>query len=233
MECKADSKKNFVVLVTGMKLEAHIAKIFGRRFRAVVREGSEHEFWEKIQEAIKRGGAAIISYGIAGGLHPRLKSGDIIIGDSVVDNNITFETDLKWRNHLKKIITRSTIGKVIGVDRPVTSSMEKNQLNAQYGGIIVDMESHIAARIAKVHGLPFVILRVIADHAKREVPEAARQALKQNGTISYRPIINSIKEDPKQMTTMYHLSVDFFRSLRSLFRCNWLLGKGFGFFDLQ
>ncbi|MFM7083848.1 MAG: phosphorylase [Hyphomicrobium sp.] len=232
MEYKFKKKSNFVILVTGMKIEARLAWLLGRRFRAIVREGSEYEFWEKIQEAIKQGGVGIISYGIAGGLHPLLKPGNIIIGDTVVDKNLTFETDLKWRNHLKKIITGSICGKVIGIDQPVTSFSEKNQLYSECGAIIVDMESHIAARIAKVHGLPCVILRVVADHAKREVPEAARQALKPNGTIDFRALIHAIAENPKQMPSVFHLALDFFKAVKSLLRCNRLLGKGFGFFDL-
>lgn len=232
MECKTKSKNDFVVLVTGMKLERYLARVLGRRFRSVVREGSEYEFWEKIQEAIQKGAAGIISYGLAGGLNPRLKSGDIIIGHTVFDKNIAYETDLKWRTLLKKTITGSILGNVIGVDEPVASLLEKNQLYSQSGGIIVDMESHIAARIAKVHGLPFVILRVIADHAGREVPEAALQGLNQNGTINISAILNSLVENPKQISTLFGLTLDFLRALKSLLRCNRLLGKGFGFFDL-
>ena len=49
------------------------------------------------------------------------------------------------------------------------------------GAAAADMESHVVARLAAELGLPFAVLRVIADPAEREVPPAALAGMRADG----------------------------------------------------
>ncbi len=53
------------------------------------------------------------------------------------------------------------------------------------GAIAVDMESHIAARVAAAHGLPFAILRVVSDRVDDEMPPAVLVSMGPKGTTAY------------------------------------------------
>ena len=50
------------------------------------------------------------------------------------------------------------------------------------GALAVDMESAVVARAADAAGIPFLVLRAIADPAVRELPSAALIPLAENGT---------------------------------------------------
>ena len=70
---------------------------------------------------------------------------------------------------------------VIGVDQLVASAEAKAALQAATGAIAIDMESHIAARVAARHGLPLAVLRVVSDTAADTLPPAFAVAMRRGG----------------------------------------------------
>jgi hypothetical protein len=78
------------------------------------------------------------------------------------------------------------------------------------------MESHIAARYAEQHGLPFAALRVISDPAHRALPEIAAAALKANGDVDVWKVMRGIARRPSQIRALVHSGRDFNRALRGL-----------------
>ena len=67
------------------------------------------------------------------------------------------------------------------------------------GAIAVDMESHIAARVAAAHGLPFLILRVISDRLDDELLPAVRVSMGPKGTTAYGRLAASLARHPAQI----------------------------------
>ena len=67
------------------------------------------------------------------------------------------------------------------------------------GALAVDMESQIAARIARRHELPFVALRAISDAATRGLPPAALVRLKPNGRVRLGGVLRSLMSEPFQI----------------------------------
>jgi nucleoside phosphorylase len=57
----------------------------------------------------------------------------------------------------------------------------KRALRAETGALAVDMESHVAARVAARRGLPFAVVRVISDSADEALPPAAQIGMKPDG----------------------------------------------------
>ncbi len=94
------------------------------------------------------------------------------------------------------------------------------------------MESHIVGRIAAESGLPFAILRVIADPAERQLPPAALVGMRSDGAIDFRAVLASLAASPSQLPALMRLTVDTARARATLLRCRDLLGPGLGFGDL-
>ncbi len=99
------------------------------------------------------------------------------------------------------------------------------------GAVAADMESHIVGRIAAESGLPFAILRVIADPAERQLPPAALVGMRNDGAIDFRAVLASLAANPGQLLALMRLAVDTARARATLLRCHNLLGPGLGFGD--
>src|SRR6202041_1415417 len=72
----------------------------------------------------------------------------------------------------------------------------------------VDLESGAVARAARAHGLPFAVLRAIADPATRTLPPAALVKLKPSGAIDLPRILRSVLANPAQIPALIGLARD-------------------------
>ncbi|MGE5260377.1 MAG: phosphorylase, partial [Actinomycetota bacterium] len=119
-----------------------------------------------------------------------------------------------------------------GVDQPLVATAEKLALHGRTQAVAADMESHIAAELASRHGLPFTVLRVIADPVERELPPAAIVGMRPDGEIDIAGVIASLAKKPTQLRALMGLAFDTRRAFAELLRCHDLLGSGLGFGDL-
>jgi adenosylhomocysteine nucleosidase len=94
------------------------------------------------------------------------------------------------------------------------------------------MESHIAAELAARHGLPFAVLRVIADPVERQLSPAALVGMRPDGEIDIAAVITSLARNPTQLRALMGLAFDTRRAFAELLRCQDLLGPRLGFGDL-
>src|SRR6516164_3488179 len=136
-----------VIAVTSLSLEARIA--LGPGVSVIC--GRASHIVSRLQAAIERGALGIISFGVAGGLAPDLATGDCVIGSGVLTEYERYPADRRWSRRLLESIPGSVYAEIAGVDAPITQSSEKVRLHARTGAKAVDMESHIAARIAARH----------------------------------------------------------------------------------
>ncbi|MDB5714901.1 MAG: phosphorylase, partial [Sphingomonadales bacterium] len=99
--------------------------------------------------------------------------------------------------------------------------------------LAVDTESHIAARVAARHGLPFAALRVISDAADEALPPAALVGMRADGSMALGPVLASLAKSPLQLPALIRTGISAGRAFRSLKRCHDVLGRlGIGQFDL-
>jgi adenosylhomocysteine nucleosidase len=222
---------NFVVAATGLLFEARIAEQ-SKGVRAVVSGGRAEALELRLLDAINAGGRAIISFGIAGGLKPGLKPGDVIVAARVQDGVQIHESDAAWRDRLKEHVPDAVLDKVVGCEAPVATVAGKRALFDRTNAAAADMESHIAARIAQAHGLPFAALRVVADSSNRDVPAAALVGMKEDGNADIVAVLKNLAQRPTQLPALILVATDTGKAKASLLRCLRLLGPGLGFFDL-
>ena len=148
-----------VVAVVGLQFEAKI--IAGPEVRALVL-GAQSTPLVAIILPTDRG---VISFGICGGLAPGLAPGACVIASYVSDGTRAWTTDKAWTKSLARSIPNAIVGPILGVDAPVLDVAAKSRLPATHGAVAVDMESHVAALAANVHGLPLAVVRAVADDA--------------------------------------------------------------------
>jgi len=171
----------------------------------------------------------VISFGVAGGLDPSLKPGDIVLATEVVAGDGRWLAGLSLNDEvianlaLKRRIVR---GGLAGAEEVVVQQARKAALWLQTGAAAVDMESHIAAAYAAGAGLPFAALRVISDSAHRSLPVLAKTAIRPDGKIDLRKILTGVVRNPSALSALVSTGIDFNRALRSLRGCrSFLLGS--------
>jgi hopanoid-associated phosphorylase len=184
-----------------------------------------------IEWAIAEGGRAIASFGMAGGLSEDLKPGACLIGSEVVDAGKVYRADPAWTAWLGRRLCPAALHRIAGVDRALSTPTEKRALNAAAGAVAVDMESHIVADLATRHGLPFAVIRVIADPLSRTLPSAALSGMRPDGTTDVGACLRLLVRNPAQVPALVGVALDAGRAMRQLLRCVQLLGPGLGFFD--
>ena len=187
----------FIIAVTGMLAEARIASR-DPCVRTIAGGGDCPYLAAAIERSIDSGTVGILSFGIAGGLSPDTKPGGTVIASGVVANNTVWNTDNDWSARLAGALPHAQRGLIAGSDSPVATVAAKSSLFTATGAIAIDMESHIAARIAAAHGLPFASLRVVADAATRELPPAALAGLSSGGAINLAGVLKSLARQPSQ-----------------------------------
>jgi hopanoid-associated phosphorylase len=221
-----------VIAVTGLTREANI--VAGSDVVTVCGGGNAALLREKLGRAINSETRGIISIGIAGALGPALRPGDYIVASQLIVGDEQFETDKDWTKRLRDLLPGSISGAVAAGDAIVSSASEKSALHRTTGAYAVDMESHVAARAARAHNLPFAILRVVSDAADHDLPQAVCVAMKPDGGINVGAVMGSLLANPLQLPALIATARDSQKAFASLLRCRDALGLllGFGGLDL-
>ena len=220
-----------ILIVTGLVQEARIAAGPGM---AVVCSASDPQQLRALLTVFDpttiRG---VISFGVAGGLDPSLKSGDVVVATEVMAGDTRWLAGLSLNEQQIAGIAlgrrRIVRGSLAGVEEVVVAQSCKEALRSVTGAAAVDMESHIAAAYASENDLPFAALRVISDPATRTLPALARSAIKPNGEIDLRKILGGLVRNPKSLHALVSTGIDFNRALKSLRGCRSFLLGGEGF----
>lgn len=212
-----------ILAATGLQRERRI--VSGPDIEAVA-GGGDHERLEVMLDAHAPAARGIISIGIAGGLAPGLCAGDWVLGESVVVDGQSTRTDPRWTERLAIRLPEAIPGLLLGVDAIVADVTQKAALHRATRALAVDMESHVAARVAARHRLPFAAVRVVCDPAHRALPPAARIGMKPDGGMDLPAVLRSLLAQPRQLPDLIVTAWEAERSFRSLLRGHRRLGPG-------
>jgi hypothetical protein len=205
----------------GLAFEARIAGGV-----TVINDGAETP--AMLRSVVLQGSRGIISFGLCGGLDPSLQW---IIASTVIFGDEIYQSDKRWSDRLIATIPGARYAMVAGVDSAITDFRERLRLHARTGAVVSDMESHIAARIAAEHELPFVACRVVINPAHRKLTSAALLRLRPGGVPDLRGIFRSVLARPSQLKHLMRLAVDASIALSELRQGRRLLGSQLGFPD--
>jgi hopanoid-associated phosphorylase len=212
--------------VTGLAAEAEIARQAG--LVAAAGAGTPDGTERAIRNLIEQGVPGLVSFGIAGGLAPSLGSGTLIAPAAVrgVDDEAHW-VDVEWHARLTRAAHAAgiplVVGGILGGEKIAASAAEKARLHYATHAIAVDLESHRVARAAERARIPFLVFRVIADAAHRDLPPAALVPLTRSGHPSIR-VLGSIVARPGQISALLTLAHETRAALQALERAAVSLG---------
>jgi len=158
------------------------------------------------------GARALVSAGICGGLDPALSPGAVILPTRVVSRHESDESwmvDAVWHAAVMSAAPegmRFRTGTLMGSDRAVSSIEGKQALAARTGAVAVDMESHAVARVARDAGVPFLVLRTVADTASDVLPPWLGGVLNRDGTPNAGIAVRRILAGPWRIGTLIGLA---------------------------
>ncbi|WP_374148121.1 phosphorylase [Sphingomonas sp. 28-63-12] len=179
-----------ILVACGLQREA---KIIGCKGVIAVAGGGDAGRLEAMLEAQAAGAIMIVSSGIAGALDPMLVVGDVVIDFKPLPS--------PEGEGLSRTFPHAHFGAIIGQDHIAVSIAEKAALAAS-GALAVDMESHIAARVAARHGLPFLAIRTISDTAHETLPPAALVGMNPDGSMALGKVLASLARRPGQLPAL-------------------------------
>ncbi len=210
-----------LIAVTGLKREARI--LAGPGVVAIAGGGDEARL-EAALNAIGPGAAGVISIGLGGALDPALRPGDWVVATEVIVAEARLATDPAWTDRLIARLPSVRSGPIAGSSVMLATAEAKASLRRTTGALAVDMESHIAARVAARHGLPFAAARVISDGADRALPLAAQAGMRSDGGMDAMAVLAALIRRPGELPALIRVAVEAETAFRALLRGRQLLG---------
>jgi adenosylhomocysteine nucleosidase len=204
-----------VLCTSGLAVEAGIARAAG--FAVVIGAGDPDRTSALVATAAKQIDC-LVSFGIAGGLAPELEAGTVIVSGEVVSEGHRWAVKPAYRRRLTEFARSigAVEGSVFGAKSILATTVEKNRAWALTRSLAVDLESEIVARIASSLGLPFIVLRAIADTARRDLPPAALVPLGVDGKPHVSRVVASVLRRPLQLAGMIGLAQETKMALSAL-----------------
>ncbi len=166
------------------------------------------------EKLVADGVAALVSFGLAGGLNPALQPGAVLVPQSVIDDGDTYLCDpslVEW-------LGGSNVKFMMSAKRVAETENDKTILYEQTKASAIDLESGAVARVAAARNIPFAVLRAVADPAQRNLPPAALIALNGAGEIGFLSVLASVLKNPAQIPPLIALAQDAARARGALIR---------------
>ena len=175
------------------------------------------------EDQIRQGVRALLSFGIAGGLAPQARSGSLLLPEAVLlPDGGPIQTDPSWRGTLAEELRSQGLdaeaAPLQGSDDAVSSPEDKRALHRRGGGFAVDMESHAVAAAAQAAGLPFLVLRAVADPPGRSLPGWALAATGEDGKVRLGAALGALSRRPWDLPASIRLGLETRRALTALGR---------------
>lgn len=174
------------------------------------------------QSLVAEGVDSLMSLGIAGGLDPSLKPGQVIVATKIIDDlGAPYDCQDSWRDELMAALDRFSpiAAPLAGYDSPVVTVSAKAELHARSGAVAVDTESHDVAYVATCAELPFAAVRVIADPADLTLPSSALAGINGQGEIQYAAVFRELARHPLQLPDLVRVALDSGKAGLALGRC--------------
>ncbi len=171
-----------------------------------------------VEPLIVAGATALVSWGFAGGLDPRLAPGTLILPESIAASP-QGRIDLAWRQEVIAALDgRLPIigGALAHAQRALVSPSEKAVLARKTGAVAVDQESAILAREADRIGVPFLALRAILDPAGQALPYRVTEKADSLGEVPTRWLVGELFRHPGELRPFMALLKPFGRARRRL-----------------
>ena len=190
-----------VIVATGMRFEA---ALLPPGFRAMVGGGDPARL-RRMLDGAAEGATAVLSFGIAGGLDTGLEPGALVVATRVRAPGGAWPADMAWSSALVRA-SGARLGVVAGANAVVSAPGAKRSLRLMTDALVVDMESAVAAAFAASRGLPFAVLRAVADTAEEVLPRAAAVGLSRTGRPAPGRVAMALLRRPNELPALVQVA---------------------------
>jgi nucleoside phosphorylase len=164
----------------------------------------------------------LISWGTAGSLSSEVKSGDLVLPDSIrATNDKLYYPDRAWLEHLRQSLKTTPIrvhtGLLVETNNILGSCMEKSGIKTRANNAIAtDMETAAIMKIGQDNGMPCIAIRSIVDQFDDQLPGEILKHTDQFGTPRITNILVEIIRKPQLLTHLIRLSIALRAATRTL-----------------
>ncbi len=164
------------------------------------------------ERLIAQGIQALVSWGTAGAICPRLNPGDLLLPATVSYSANHLAVNSRWRECLaERLQPRVTVwaGTLLHADEVVASPGKKSELFGKTGALAVDMESGAVGETALAVGVPWVIIRAIVDPASQTIPSAVLKSVDGSGNTNMLKLLAQLARRPSEVPALIQLGRNF------------------------
>jgi len=169
---------------------------------------------------VGQGATALLSWGCAGALSSKLEPGDLLLPEIILaEEGQLFHTHEIWRKRLTEQLTDTLKwhkDMLVESSRMVSGHEDKQSLASTSGAIAVDMESAAIGRVASQAGIPFMVIRAVADTVDEKLPSCISEAMSDRGQIQMRRLFPSLILQPVLWPKLIRLGRHFHAATRIL-----------------
>ena len=168
---------------------------------------------------VDAGVAALMTFGMAGGLDPTLEAGSVVLPcELIAADGSRFVASRTWRERVAAAVSplrAVSSGNLLTSARAIDTAADKSAAFHDTGAAAVDMESAAVAAIAFHHKLPFIAVRVIVDTAVDTLPRAVVNASRL-GKVQIGRLIAGLILAPGEIGALIRLAQRYRIAMRSL-----------------
>jgi adenosylhomocysteine nucleosidase len=163
----------------------------------------------------------LISWGTAGALIDDIRSGDLILPDSIqTERGDKGKVDAVLHNRIRQKIGSTFTSVHTGVLAETRTILEtpeqKTALHRKTGAIAADMESGAIMKVARENNLPFVAVRSVVDEAREGIPAEFSRHTDIFGTPDITGLMTEFLCKPELVIYSYRLFIAMRAALSTL-----------------
>ena len=207
-------------ILTGARAEVDLLRVLPGPAPLVACSGADLERARTMaRELVARGAEALVSFGLAGGLAEGLRAGTLLLPSEILLPDGSPRTvDPAWR---EAVLARASGlhpfgARVACTPHLLATPADKRALAERSGAVAVDMESEAVALAAQRGGLPFLVLRAIADPYDAAIPPPALAGLTADGALRPFAVALELARQPRHLSALLRLARDVRAALTAL-----------------
>jgi adenosylhomocysteine nucleosidase len=198
-------------VITALQSEADCLRELGGAALTCVSGGSGVRARRGAEQLRGAGVAGLVSFGLASGLAPILRPGDVVIAEAVVlPGGGAVATDARWRTALAQRLAglglKARVARIAGSDEALASASAKRKAFQATFAAALDTESHAVAEVALAAGLPLLVVRAIAEPAETMRPPVAFAATDATGRTRGLAVVGHLATRPWEIPAAWRFS---------------------------